>query len=165
MCSFLFQTSLFAWLSALQIPPKLLQYYYSFLMRYDVSDGLCDVQDAGCLRCRMLRLCDVWGVGHWDVRCLGRGTFGMGDVRGVRCLRCGMLGMWDVQDVGCSGCGMLTSSMFTFHKMQTTYKYSRKIYVFILPVSWPCWSYISWLSGKTVKPTLKFLFETLNFAQ
>ena len=45
-----------SWLSGLQIPPQLLQSYYSLFMPHDISEGLRNVQDVGCLRCRTLRM-------------------------------------------------------------------------------------------------------------
>ena len=56
-----------------------------FFMAYDVCDGLCDVQDEGCLGFRTFTIWDIWDMGYSGY---------------------GMLGMWNVRDMGCSGCGM-----------------------------------------------------------
>ena len=60
-------------LSDLQIPPQLVQPYYSFFTSYDVSDGLWDVQDVGCLGCRTFRTWDAGDVRRRNVGCLGCG--------------------------------------------------------------------------------------------
>ena len=120
MCSFLFETSLFAWLFGLEIPPKLLQSYNSFFMPYDVGD-------VGYLESGMFGIQNVRDEGRW-----GCGMFEMWDVRDMGCLECGMLGMWDVWDVECSGFGMFEmwdaldvgcSKCGMFYKMPKIYDY------------------------------------------
>ena len=78
----------------------------NFFMPFDVCDGLWDVRNMACLRCRTFKMWDFRYVRRWDVECSRCGVFGMKDTRDVGCLGCGSLGMWDVGNVRCSGCVM-----------------------------------------------------------
>ena len=81
----------------------------------------------------MLRIWDVEDLGCWgggddrDVRCSGRGLFGMWDVWDVECLGCGMFGILDVWIVGCSGCGMF-DGMWDFYLQNASLQFRKNYF-------------------------------------